>query len=163
MDARKFLVLKTDLDVQLAVIDDVYAKIEDRAQGFNADDARPIQVESVAYQIHNVYSAIKGLLHLLAAHFEYRISSAVHWKSALSLRMTQPIPGVRPAPLTNETFLLLDTMRGFRHFFRHFFRHAYAATIDPVLLQSNLQVSRQAHSLLRRDIAGFLDQLRPPE
>lgn len=157
MDATKFLVLKTDVEVQLAVLDDVHAKIEDRARGFNSDDARPVQVESVAYQIHNSYSATKALLRVLASHFEYRISDTARWKSALLLRMTQPIPGVRLAPLTKETFLHLDTLRGFRHFFRH----AYASTIDPVLLQANLQVARQAHSLLRRDIADFLDQIRP--
>ena len=159
MDEKRFLVLKTDVEVQLAVIDEVCAKIEDRARGFKTDDARPIQVESVAYQIHNSYSAIKALLRVLAAHFEYQISDAVHWKSALLLRMTQPIPGVRPAPLTKETFALLYTLRDFRHFFRH----AYGSTIDPVLLESNLQLSRRAHSLLHRDIAEFMEQLRPTQ
>ncbi len=157
MDAKRFLVLKTDVDVQFAVIDEVCAKIEDRARGFKSDEARPIQVESVAYQIHNSYSAIKAHFRVLAAHFEYQISDAVHWKSALLLRLTQPIPGVRPAPLTKETFALLDALRRFRYFFRH----AYATTVEPVLLESNLQLSRHAHSLLHRDIADFLDQLRP--
>ena len=92
MDAKRFLVLKTDVEVQLAVFDEVCAKIEDRARGFKSDDARPIQVESVAYQIHNSYSAIMALLRVLAAHFEYQLSDATHWKSALLLRMTQPIP-----------------------------------------------------------------------
>lgn len=159
MDEKRFLVLKTDVEVQLTVIDEVCAKIEDRARGFKTDDARPIQVESVAYQIHNSYSAINALLRVLAAHFEYQISDAIHWKSALLLRMIQPIPGVRPAPLTKETFALLDALRGFHYFFRH----AYATTIDPVLLESNLQLSRQAHSLLHRDITEFLDQLDPSE
>lgn len=157
MDAKRFLVLKTDVEVQLAVFDEVCAKIEDRARGFKSDDARPIQVESVAYQIHNSYSAIMALLRVLAAHFEYQLSDATHWKSALLLRMTQPIPGLRPAPLTKETFALLDAFRGFHYFFRH----AYATTIDPVLLESNLQLSRQAHGQIHRDILDFLDQLRP--
>ena len=159
MEVKEFLVLKTDIEVQLAVIDGVYAKIEDRAQGFDSDDAGPIQVESLAYQIHNAFSAMKGLLHLLAAHFEYRVGDAVHWKSALLLRMPKPISGVRPAPLTKETFVLLDTLRAFRHFFRH----AYATSIDPSILQSNLLVARQAHKLLHRDISDFLDQLKPSE
>ena len=159
VDEKSFLVLKTDVKVQLAVIDDIYAKIEDRARGFNSDDSGPIQIESVAYQIHNAYGAIKGLFHLLAAHFEFQISDAVHWKSALLLRMTQPISGVRPAPLTKETFGRLDTLRSFRDFFRH----AYATSIDPSLLKSNLLVARQAHSLLHRDISEFLDQLEPSE
>ena len=157
MVAKRFQVLKTDVDVQLAVIDEVCARIEDRAHGFRSDEARPIQVESVAYQIHNSYSAIKALFRVLAAHFEYQISDAVHWKSALLLRMTQPIPGVRPALLTMETFALLDALRRFRYFFRH----AYSTAIDPVLLESNLQLSWLAHSLIHLDITDFLDLMRP--
>ena len=155
MDAQEFLILETDLAAQLAAIDDVFANLEDRATDFNADDAR--QMESVAYQIHNVYNAFEELLRLIAAHFENQISDAARWHSALLQRMTQPVPGVRPAPLTKETFLLLDALRGFRHFFRH----AYVATVDPEQLRFNLKRARQAHSCLRRDTSAFLEQLKP--
>ena len=155
MDAKKFLVLQTDIAAQLALIDDVFANLEDRARDFNADDAR--QMESVAYQIHNTYNAIEELLRLIAAHFENQISDAASWHSALLQRMTQPVPGVRPAPLTRETYLLLDALRGFRHSFRH----AYVTSVDPSLLQFNLQRARQARSSLHQDISEFLEQLRP--
>lgn len=159
MDAQEFLVLESDIAAQLALIDGVYAKLEDRAQDFNVDEARQMQLESVAFQIHNAYNAIEELLRLIAAHFENQISDVSRWYSALLQRMTQPVSGVRPAPLTKETFLLLDALRGFRHFFRH----AYASSINPSLLQPNLQVARQARCLLHRDISEFLDQLRPSE
>lgn len=155
MDTQEFLSLESDITTQLAVIDNVFADIEDRTQGFDISDPR--HVESVAYQIHNAYSATEELLRLIANYFENQIGDVPRWHSALIRRMTQPVPGVRPAPLTKEAFLLLDTLRGFRHFFRH----AYASTIDPTLLQANLQVARQAHSLLHRDMSDFLDQLRP--
>ena len=155
MDARAYLILQTDIAAQLALIDDVFANLEDRAQDFNADDAR--QMESVAYQIHNAYNAIAELLRLIAAHFENQISEAARWHSALLQRMTQPVPGVRPAPLARETFLLLDALRGFRHFFRH----AYVATVDPEQVQFNLRRARQAHGFLHRDLSVFLERLNP--
>ena len=155
MDAQEYLILETDVAAQLALIDDVFANLEDRAEHFDAGDAR--QVESVAYQIHNAYSACEELLRLIAANFENQIGDAARWHSALLLRMTQPVPGVRPAPLTKETFILLDALRGFRHFFRH----AYAATVDPQQVQSNLGRARRAHDCLRRDLSAFLEQLRP--
>lgn len=155
MDAHEYLILETDVAAQLALIDDVFANLEDRAEHFDAGDAR--QVESVAYQIHNAYSACEELLRLIAASFENQIGDAARWHSALLLRMTQPVPGVRPAPLTKETFLLLDALRGFRHFFRH----AYAATVDPQQVQSNLGRARCAHDCLRRDLSAFLEQLKP--
>ncbi len=155
MDAREFLILKTDIAAQLALIDDVFANLEDRARDFNGNDAR--QMESVAYQIHNVYNACEEILRLIAVHFEYQIGDASRWHSALLHRMTQPIPGVRPAPLTNEIFLLLEALRGFRNFFRR----AYAATVDPVQIQFNLGRARQAHHCLHRDLSAFLEQLKP--
>ena len=157
MEAQEFVVLESHIVSQLAIIDDVFVDIEYRTQGFDVSDVR--HIESVAFQIHNVYSSIEELLRLIAAHFENQIGDVARWHSALLQRMTQPVPGVRPAPLTKETFLLLDTLRGFRHFFRH----AYASTVNPVLLESNLQIARQAHSALHRDIVEFLDQLRPPK
>ena len=155
MDARELLILETDIAAQLALIDDVFANLEDRAGDFNGRDAH--QMESVAYQIHNVYNACEEILRLIAAHFEYQIGDASRWHSALLHRMTQPVPGVRPAPLTKETFLLLDALRGFRHFFRR----AYAATVDPVQIQFNLGRARQAHHCLHRDLSAFLEQLKP--
>ena len=155
MDAQEFLILETDIAAQLAMIDDVFAILEDRAQDFNPDDAR--QMESVAFQIHNVYNAIEELLRLIAAHFENRISDAARWHSPLLQRMTQPVAGVRPAPLTKESFLLLDALRGFHHFFRH----AYVAKVDPEQLRFNLRRAREAHSCLHRDVSAFLEQLKP--
>ncbi len=155
MDAQEFLILETDIAAQLALIDDVYAILEDRARDFDGDDAR--QVESVAYQIHNVYNAFEELLRLVAAHFEKQIGDSARWHTALLQRMTQPVPGVRPAPLTKESCLLLDALRGFRHFFRH----AYAATVDSEQVQFNLGRARQAHHCLHRDLSAFLEQLKP--
>lgn len=152
MDAKEVMILTTDLTTQMVVIDDVFINLEDRAQNFNADDMR--QLESVAYQIHNIYNAIEDLLRLVAAHFENQISD-----SALLQRMTQPVPGVRPALLTKDTFRLLNALRGFRHFFRH----AYIATVGPVQLQSNLHKARQAYQLLHNDVSHFLAQLQTAE
>lgn len=152
MDAKEVMILTTDLTTQMVVIDEVFINLEDRAQNFNADDVR--QLESVAYQIHNIYNAIEDLLRLVAAHFENQISD-----SALLQRMTQPVPGVRPALLTKDTFRLLNALRGFRHFFRH----AYIATVGPVQLQSNLHKARQAYQLLHNDVSHFLAQLQTAE
>lgn len=159
MDAHEFLVLESDIAAQLVNVDDSFAKVQDRAQDFNADEAPDMQLESMAFQIHNTYNAIEELLRLIAAHFENQISDVARWHAALLQRMTLSVPGVRPAPLSKETFLLLDALRGFRHFFRH----AYMTSVDSGLLQSNLQRTRQVHSLLHRDINEFLQQLKPTE
>lgn len=159
MDAQEFLILESDIAAQLAPVDDFFAALEDRAKNFDADESPPMQAESIAYQIHNAYNAFEELLRLIAVHFENQITDASRWHAALLQRMTQPVPGVRPAPLTRETCRLLDALRGFRHFFRH----AYVTSVDPGLLQSNLMKARQARKLLNRDISSFLESLRPAE
>jgi hypothetical protein len=120
------IVLKTDLDTQLALVELLFERLEERAQNLAPTDMK--QLESVAYQLHNVYAAAETLLEIVATHFENHIADASRWHSALLLRMAQPIEGVRPALLSGEALQLLDALRGFRHFFRH----AYATTIDPV-------------------------------
>lgn len=123
MDANALIVLRTDMDAQMALIREVYAALVDRAQDLDAGDLR--QLESVAYQIHNLYNAVKDLLKLVAAHFENHITDAQRWYSLLLRRMARPIPGVRPALLSQETVTVLDALRGFRHFFSPRVRSLY--------------------------------------
>jgi hypothetical protein len=153
MDKNELIVLKADLATQLALIEGAFERLEDRARDLNPHDIK--QLESVAYQLHNVYNAIEGLLELVAAHFENHIADKVRWHTGLLQRMTQPIAGVRPRLLSEEASQLLDVLRGFRHFFRH----AYAAIIDPVQLESNLVKTRRLRQLLTQEIDQFLKQL----
>lgn len=53
---------------------------------------------------------------MVAAHFENQISDTARWHSVLLQRMSQEIPGIRPAVLSQESYLLLNSLRGFRHF-----------------------------------------------
>lgn len=155
MESAEFLILRTDITAQMALIDSVHENLEARAVGFDENDIR--QMESVAYQIHNIYNAVEDLLRLVATHFENQIGDAARWHSALLQRMLQPVPGLRPALLAKDTYLLLDALRGFRHFFRH----AYTSTIEAAQLQINLTKARQAQQLLHRDVDNFLAQLQP--
>ncbi len=65
MDAKELLILESDIAAQLAHIDDVFVKLEERANDFNADDALEMQAESIAFQIHNAYYAIEELSRLI--------------------------------------------------------------------------------------------------
>lgn len=145
--------LKADITTQLAFIKTIADKLENRADGLQADDI--IRLESAGYQLQNLYSAVEDLLKLVAAHFENHIADASRWHSELLFRMTQPIPGIRPALLTQETYFLLNKLRSFRHFFRH----AYSTPIEYAELQLNLDKARQLYPRLTQDIDLFLNQL----
>ena len=153
MDKNTLIVLRADLLAQMAVVKSISLLIEERAEGLQKDD--PIRLESVAYQIHNFYNAIEDLLKIVAAHFENQISDTARWHSILLQRMSQEIPGIRPVFLSQESYLLLNSLRGFRHFFRH----AYGVPIDYEQLQINLNKSRQLYPCLERDLNQFFAAL----
>lgn len=153
MDKNSLIVLRSDLTTQMALIETTFGRLEERAADFDANDFW--QLESVAYQIHNIYNAVEDLLEIVAAHFENHIADKARWHTMLLQRMAVAIEGLRPRFLSEETFSLLDGLRGFRHFFRH----AYAASIDPAQLEINLAKARQLRSKLSADIEHFLDQL----
>lgn len=154
MDKNALAVFKADIQAQMALVNRIFSLVEERATGLTADD--PIRLESVAYQIHNLYNAIEDLLKLVAAHFENQITDTAHWHTALLRRMNQEVTGIRPALLSEECYIILNSLRGFRHFFRH----AYGVPIDYAQLKINLDKARQLNSLLEKDLENFLNRIR---
>ncbi|MEM8781188.1 MAG: hypothetical protein AAGF26_20520 [Cyanobacteria bacterium P01_G01_bin.49] len=153
MDKNALIVLKTDLTNQMMTIKVISERLAERAQGITPED--PVRLESVAYQIHNLYNATEDFLKLVAAHFENQIADTARWHTLLLQRMSQEIPGIRPALLSQKTYILLNSLRGFRHFFRH----AYGVPIDYEQLQINLNKSFQLYSCLDRDLKQFFTAL----
>jgi hypothetical protein len=153
MDKQKLILLKADINAQLQLIKAIDGKLATRAEGVNPDDA--IRLESIAYQIHNLYSATEDLLKIVAACFENNITDTRQWHTALLNRMTLSIPEIRPAFISTETFALLNGLRGFRHFFRH----AYGTNIDYEQLKVNLDRARKISINLEKDIENFFKQL----
>jgi len=64
MDNRQLILLKADINAQLQLIKAIDGKLAVRAEGVNPDDV--IRLESIAYQIHNLYSATEDLLKIVA-------------------------------------------------------------------------------------------------
>lgn len=153
MEKGKLVLLAADLNAQMINIKAIHQKIGDRADKLQADDQ--ILVESIAYQIHNLYCAVEDLLKIVAKYFENNISDSSQWHSLLLQRMITDIPNVRPAFLSSETYSLLNNLRGFRHFFRH----AYGATIEYEQLKGNLEKSLKLLVYLETDLQQFMTRL----
>lgn len=153
METGQLAVFTADVEAQRETIARVFAMLEQRADGLAPD--YPERLESVAYQLHNFYSAIEDLLKIVATYFENSVTDSAQWHSLLLKRMTQPVQGVRPAAISSESYALLNALRAFRHFFRH----AYGVPIDFAQLQSNLQKAQQLKPLLDQDIENFLRSL----
>lgn len=153
MDESKLIILKVDIDAQVDLITQTYHRLEKRAKQLQPDNQ--IYLESIAYQIHNFYNAIEDLLKIIAHHCENNITDKSQWHSLLLQRMKQDVPKIRPALLSSETFMILNQLRGFRHFFRH----AYGVEIEYGQLKINLDKSLSLFPLLINDLQMFLQKL----
>jgi hypothetical protein len=153
VEAGKVAILTAEVKAQMALIEAVYVKLETRAADLAPENEAGL--ESIAYQIHNLYNAVEDLLKLLASRFENQITDTSQGHSALLRRMTQAVEGMRPAVLSEESYSFLNGLRGFRHFFRH----AYGVTIDYGQLSANLVRARGVRATLQRDMQRFLEAL----
>jgi uncharacterized protein YutE (UPF0331/DUF86 family) len=132
MDAVSLKVLQAEIEAQLEEIKQVYVEVEDRANQMAPNS--PAQIESTAYQLHNLYNAVEDLFKIVASAFENSVADLSRWHTELLRRMTLEIQGVRPALLSTESADLLNKLRAFRHFFRH----AYGVRLESDRVDQNL-------------------------
>ncbi|MGB8701609.1 MAG: hypothetical protein WCD18_19515 [Thermosynechococcaceae cyanobacterium] len=143
MDRNGYLGMVAELRGQLRLVERVYDRLQDRAQvGLDTASKR----DSVAYQVHNLYCAAEDLLKLVARVFENQIGTGGDWHRVILLRLSEAIEGIRPALLSEETFGVMNALRGFRHFVRH----VYGAEIEVTQLKVNLELAIRLKELLLR-------------
>jgi hypothetical protein len=151
VDKKQLTILRSEVDYQVKIIETIFQKIADRRQYTDEDRG----LESLAYQLHNLYSAFEDLFLIIAKHFENTIEDESRYHIELLQRMAIDIDGVRPALFRMETINLLDELRAFRHVFRH----AYSYEIDRKKLQLVLESADMLNVCYKDDIAGFLKKL----
>lgn len=153
MDDARIAVLKAEVDSRKREIETIYERIEERQARFS-ETAEGI--DSMAYQIHNLYSAFEQLFETVARFFENRLEEERYHVDLLR-RMRLEIDGIRPALVSDEAFILLDELRRFRHLFRH----AYTADLNPDNLVDLLSKAERLRPVHRRDVAEFLGRITP--
>ncbi|MGQ9610793.1 MAG: ribonuclease toxin HepT-like protein [bacterium] len=111
MDKASYAILEAEIHQHYSIIQRIYETIADR----KTKDT-PEGIDSLAYHVHNLYGAYEELFESVVRFFENQIESVRYHKNLL-FRMKMGISGIRPALLSEPTYLLLDEMRRFRHFF----------------------------------------------
>jgi uncharacterized protein YutE (UPF0331/DUF86 family) len=147
MDAGRLAVLRAEVEKQVEVIAKIYAKIRERCHSKDV-----AYLESLGYQLHNLYCAFEDLFKIVARTFENEVADKARYHAELLRRMVLEIKGVRPALITEETATLLDNLRAFRHFFRH----AYAYELDPRKLAVVLEDALKLKERYKKEVERFL-------
>ena len=148
MDAERIAGLAAEIKGQMWLMEKVSDRLQSRVK---AGLDTPGQLDSVAYQIHNLYCSAEDLLKLIASSFENQIGAGGDWHRVLLLRLSQPVEGMRPAFLSDTSLEVMNKLRSFRHLIRH----AYGAEIELTQLQANLSAAQQLYGLIRQDIDTF--------
>lgn len=154
MDPDRYVAFAAQVRAQLLEIAAIYDRIDEREQV-----PGPAGLESLALQLHNLYSAVEGLFEIVADACENHVDADAGYHTSLLRRMSVAVPGIRPAIVSAETLPLLDNLRRFRHVVRH----AYSAEIDGRQLRIVLEDARTLRPLLWRDVEELLAELDPSE
>ena len=151
MDEARIAILRAEVDSRQRDIDAIYDRIENRRGVFRETSEG---IDSMAYQIHNHYSAFEQLFETVVHFFENRIEEE-RYHIDLLRRMRLEIHGIRPALVSDEAFDMLDELRRFRHFFRH----AYTAELNPDNLADLVAKTDRLREVHRRDVEGFVQRM----
>jgi len=151
MEKGRLSLLRASIKAQSTVVERIFERIEERRRGEGEAN-----LESLAYQLHNLYCAFEDLMKIVADFFENHIDDTAHYHSALLWRMKMPIEGVRPALLSETSYKLLDSLRAFRHVFRH----AYSYELNPKKVALVVEDALKLRRLYQGDIDRFIGQLQ---
>lgn len=154
MDPDRQVAFAAQVRAQLLEIAAIYDRIDERERV-----SGPAGLESLALQLHNLYSAAEGLFEIVAEACEYHVDAGAGYHTSLLKRMHVAVPGVRPAAVSDEALPRLDNLRRFRHVVRH----TYSAEIDRRQLRIVLEDARSLRPLLWRDVEELLTEMGPAE
>ncbi len=143
--------LQADIRDRLKSIEEVYKQIDEL--GRKATESEHDIV--IGYYLNVLYGLFENLFTQIAETFGNQITNKTQWHSQLLRRMTLDVMPVRPPIISQETYICLNELRGFRHLFRN----AYLLQFDPDRLNIVLQQANKLKSLYRVDLDQFLDFL----
>ena len=83
-------------------------------------------INSIALNLHGVYTGIERIFEVIAKKIDQRFPTGDKWHRDLLEQMSVDIPRVRKAVIMEETRLILDELRRFRHLVRS----AYSCQLD---------------------------------
>lgn len=150
MEEERFIILKSELISQWNEILKIYDRIAERQKKKDV-----CGLESLAYQLHNLYCAYEDLFRIVAGFFENTIDDQRKYHTELLKRMTLSIEGIRPALISEESFKLLNNLKSFRHFFRH----TYGYELDKRKIAIVLDDAQKLKETFRLDLERFLVSL----
>lgn len=80
-------------------------------------------IKAIALTIHSIYSGYEKIIEMLIKGLDGDLPAAIEYHSALLKRATYEVPDIRPAIISEETFIILNALRAYRHKLRRIYTY----------------------------------------
>ena len=112
-------------------------------------------VDSVALNLHGFYSGLEKLFELIARQVDQNLPDGETWHRDLLQQMAQDLPDVRPAVIGQESAVMADEFRRFRHLVRN----VYTTNFDPEKMARLMETLPEWWPQLHAELLAFADYL----
>ena len=111
---------------------------------------------SVAFDLHSFYQGVERIFEAIAKSIDRTVPSGDRGHRSILAQMTEEIPEIRPAVISEETRTALDNYRTFRHLARNI----YTFNLEAKRIRSLVENLHDTIEKLCKDISVFLDFLK---
>ena len=153
MSAQRFLLLKADIDRELAQIAAVVAEGRETLEQLDGSPTT-LELRGIGSILRDFYTGIEQIMERIATTFDGEIP--VGADSQLLDRMTSEIESVRPAVLSSD---LADALRPYLRF-RHLFRNIYGTQLRWELCRGLASEMDDVWEKFHGEMAAFKDVLK---
>jgi len=112
-------------------------------------------LDSVALNLHGVYSGIERVFEIIATNIDANKPSGENWHQQLLNQMADETPSVRPAVISTEICAQLNEFRGFRHVVRN----VYTFKFDPIKIEKLVDQAPSVFFSVKQELLAFADFL----
>jgi hypothetical protein len=145
---------RTEINEELENVERIVSVIEKRKKDIRKLSSNvDVYVDSIVHNIENFYMGIEEIFERIAVFTEEGVPEGPQWHSMLIKGMARDIPELRPAVIHEETKVLLDEYRKFRHLVRNI----YTFNIIPQKVMKLAKGIPEAWKALQKDIKKFLN------
>lgn len=139
---------------ELEALDNVLQKIEE-AWKRSTQISEDYYLDSVALNLHGLYSGLERIFELIAAVIDNVVPSGDKWHHALLQQMTREVVDVRPAVISKTVY---DHLNEYRRF-RHVVRNVYTFNFDSGKIAKLVEHIQPVFAQVRAELLAFADFL----
>jgi hypothetical protein len=137
-------------------LEQVIARIERSWSQLHQEPSEPFAyVDSTALNLHSFYSGLEGLFEQIAGQVDRNLPAGETWHRALLQQITEDLPSLRPAVISQQTATTLDEFRRFRHLIRN----VYTINLVPEKMSGLIEALPELWPKLRAELLAFADYL----